>query len=114
MESVIFPQDFVRAWKSGLATTALVVDVREAWELEQFRLPHTAHIPMQQIPAQIAQIDDALAAQKAVYIVCAHGVRSAVVTDYLVQHGRAPVYNVAGGMEVIAALLAEGAEEDDE
>ncbi len=114
MATVIYPHDFVRAWKSGLAAAALVVDVREDWEWEQYHLPASVHIPMQQIPAQIRRIDEALAAQKEVYIVCAHGVRSAVVTDYLVQQGRSPVWNLAGGLEVVASLLAEEETADDE
>jgi hypothetical protein len=38
------------------------------------------------------------------YIICAHGVRSFAVANYLVEQGFIDVTNVAGGMAAVAEL----------
>ena len=79
----------------------MLLDVREAWELEQARLPGTLHIPMSEIPARLPELDRAAD----VVVLCRSGVRSLDVARFLEQQGfRA--YNLRGG------ILAWGREVD--
>ncbi len=77
----------------GLAP--LVLDVREAWEVDVARLPGAVHIPMNQIPQRLAEID----AGRPVVCVCHHGARSMQVALYLENQGVAPVFNLTGGVD---------------
>jgi rhodanese-related sulfurtransferase len=101
-EHTIFPQDFVEKYTGQALGDALVIDVREMHEWDYYHLEHSTLMPMKQIPQRLAD----LPLDRDLYIICAHGVRSAVVTDYLIQQQQySRVYNVAGGMAVVAELL---------
>lgn len=77
----------------------VLLDVREPWEvaLARIELPGTTalNIPMQQIPARLAEIADT----QPVVCICHHGARSAQVVAFLQRQGRDPVYNLAGGLD---------------
>ncbi|MDP3085811.1 MAG: rhodanese-like domain-containing protein [Rubrivivax sp.] len=77
----------------------LLLDVREAWEVALARIEitgaHHLHIPMAQIPQRLAEIAPA----QPVVCICHHGARSAQVVAFLLHHGHAEVYNLAGGTE---------------
>jgi len=90
------------------ATTArggpplLLLDVREAWELDlaKLTLPDAAmrHLPLSELarePGRIAELDPA----QPLVCVCHHGVRSAQVAAFLQRQGFAAVYNLAGGID---------------
>ena len=87
--------------------TPLLLDVREAWEFELAAVridgADTLHIPMNEIPARLGEIDTArkTAAGEArpVVCICHHGMRSAQVVAFLARQGLAPVYNLAGGSD---------------
>ncbi|QLK86292.1 rhodanese-like domain-containing protein [Staphylococcus sp. 17KM0847] len=70
-----------------------IIDVREDHEVAMGMIPNTKHIPMQEITQHLKSFD----ADKTYYIVCAGGVRSARVVDYLTENGIDAV-NVEGGM----------------
>lgn len=77
----------------------LVLDVREDIEVatasiqaEGFELQH---IPMQQIPAKLAELDT----QRATACLCHHGMRSMQVARFLAHHGFEQVANIAGGID---------------
>jgi rhodanese-related sulfurtransferase len=72
----------------------LLIDVREAWELEQSKLPNIVHIPMGDLPYSLDQIPE----DKPVVIVCRTGSRSAQVADWLAGNGYEDLYNLDGGM----------------
>lgn len=72
-----------------------LIDVREWWEFEQGHIPGAIHIPMQQIPERLAEVNESGPA----VIVCHSGQRSAVVTEYLLAKGYTNVRNLAGGVE---------------
>ena len=61
----------------------VLLDVREALELEIARVEGAQHIPMAEIPARSAEIDPA----KTVICLCRSGARSAQVTAFLLQRG---------------------------
>lgn len=84
-----------------LTTTAesvVLLDVREAHELEICQIPRAVHIPMRQIPDQI----DTLPRDKHILVHCHHGGRSMRVTEYLRNRGFIAVSNVGGGIDAWA------------
>jgi rhodanese-related sulfurtransferase len=87
-------QDFV-ATHPG----ALLLDVREAWEVQLARIDmkgvKALHIPMNQVPQRL----DELAALQPIVCICHHGARSAQVVAFLQRQGQAQVYNLAGGVD---------------
>lgn len=82
---------------------ALLLDVREAWELERaaLRLPGVAfkHIPMGLVPERVAELDRT----QPIVCICHHGVRSLHVAAYLARQGFERVYNLAGGVDAWSA-----------
>ena len=73
----------------------MLIDVREAFEIEIAAIrPHIA-IPMGQIVERIAELDR----NTELVIVCHSGMRSAQVTSYLRRQGYERVRNLAGGVD---------------
>ena len=70
-----------------------LVDVRETDELVLARFPGATHIPMDQIPGRLDELDRTTP----VAVVCRSGNRSAHVTDYLNRLGFA-AHNVDRGL----------------
>jgi rhodanese-related sulfurtransferase len=72
-----------------------VLDVREPEEVRIAALPNAVHIPMNDIPGRIAELD-----RDAQWVVmCHHGMRSAQVAMYLARRGFTHVANLTGGIE---------------
>lgn len=76
-----------------------IIDIREDFEVQMGMLEDALHIPMNTIPEHLNELDS----DKTYYIVCAHGVRSEHVTQYLSEQNY-KVVNVQGGMAEIAGL----------
>jgi adenylyltransferase/sulfurtransferase len=74
---------------------AVLVDVREAWEWEQQRIPGAVLIPLAELPQRIDEIPD----DRDVYVHCRLGGRSAKAVEFLHEHGRPRAVNVVGGIE---------------
>lgn len=78
---------------------AVLLDVREAWELQaaRFDLPgaHSLHIPMGLLPARWHELDRL----QPVLVLCHHGARSLQCVTFLQRQGFESVYNVAGGID---------------
>ncbi|MFD1955771.1 rhodanese-like domain-containing protein [Paenibacillus thailandensis] len=96
------PRKLLELVESGEIKEDQIIDVREPEEWHYYHLPGSTHIPMNTLPYAL----DRLPADKPLYIVCAHGVRSVAVCRYLAEiggfgHG---LYNVEGGMASIASL----------
>lgn len=75
-----------------LATGAPLVDVREADEYAEARVPGAVLIPLSEFVARV----DEVPADGTVYVICAAGGRSAQAAQYLEARGVDAV-NVAGG-----------------
>lgn len=73
----------------------LVIDVREDWEVATASIPGTRHIPMSLIPAQQVL----LPRDREIAVLCHHGMRSAMVADYLRSAGHTRVLNITGGID---------------
>ena len=72
----------------------VLLDVREAVELQMAALDHAVHIPMGEIPARIDELDRS----KTIICLCKSGGRSAQVGRYLLEQGFTRVINMAGGI----------------
>lgn len=72
-----------------------LLDVREPWETEIARIEDAVFVPMQQLPARLAELD----VQEPIAVLCHTGVRSAQVADFLLQQGFKTVANVEGGID---------------
>lgn len=87
------------------AREPLLLDVREPWEVAQAPLrvagSPTVHIPMNQIPARLAE----LPSSQPIVAFCHHGMRSAQVVAFLMHHGHQDVYNLTGGIDAWSALV---------
>lgn len=81
------------------STRPWVLDVREPWEVALAALQHpdmpTVAMPMQQIPARLAELE----AERPVYVLCHHGMRSLQVAYYLERQGWQHVCNIVGGID---------------
>lgn len=73
----------------------LLLDVREAWELQVVSIGGAQHLPMGLVPAQQAR----LPRDRPIAVLCHHGTRSAMVADYLRTAGHRQVLNVTGGID---------------
>ena len=72
-----------------------MIDVREPWEWQLARIDGATHIPMQQIPARIQEIDE----MRPTVVYCHHGVRSLQVVAFLERQGFQQLHNLAGGID---------------
>jgi len=72
----------------------VLLDVREDWEVALCSLPGITHLPMQQIPARLAELDT----ETEVVVICHHGVRSMQVALFLERQGFSSLSNLSGGM----------------
>jgi rhodanese-related sulfurtransferase len=80
---------------------AFLLDVRENDEWAAGHIGEATHIPMRELPAQVAQRPDWLTPDAAIVVVCAVGARSAQATAWLNQQGYQAV-NLVGGMHAWA------------
>lgn len=79
--------------------TAILIDVREDQEVAQASIPGAIHLPLSRFDPH--GLPDA--GGKRVAFVCAHGVRSQQVSQYLVANGLLDeAYNVTGGLQAWA------------
>jgi rhodanese-related sulfurtransferase len=96
----IEPEKFNQMLQAGEITANQVIDVREPGEWDYYHLEQTSHIPMNTIPQKMGNLDH----EETLYVICAHGMRSAAVCNYLVQNNFTSVINVEGGMAAVAEL----------
>jgi rhodanese-related sulfurtransferase len=97
---LIEPEHFNQKLSEGEIKANSVIDVREMPEWNYYHLEETIHIPMNTIPEKMNGLDK----EETLYVICAHGVRSAAVCDYMAKNGFIKVINVEGGMAAIAEL----------
>ncbi len=86
----ISPSDF----QSRRAAGAVLLDVRDDWELARARVPGVVHIPMSQITQRLQELDPA----RETVVMCRSGGRSLRVAQFLEQQGFRSVANLAGGV----------------
>ena len=72
----------------------LVLDVREAAEYAFGHVPGAKSIPMGELEARLAELDQ----DQEIYVICRTGTRSDMVAEVLANKGFKKVYNVLPGM----------------
>jgi rhodanese-related sulfurtransferase len=87
----ISPRELHARLSAGAAP--LVLDVREAWELELARLPGTVDIPMNEVSQRLAE----LPRDQDIVVLCKAGGRSLQVAAYLMRQGYRAA-NLTGGI----------------
>ena len=93
--------DPTAAWERAKSDDAVIVDVREAEELDEIAVPGVTHIPLGTLPAETAR----LPRDRDLLVICRSGVRSAYATQFLLTSGFERTLNISGG--VIAWAQAE-------
>jgi rhodanese-related sulfurtransferase len=93
----------LNAWLQSQPAGAVVLDVREPWELQTASVPADAAfellaIPMNEIPARLAEVPR----DRPLAVLCHHGGRSLRVAGFLAQQGYTDVANIAGGIHAWA------------
>lgn len=82
---IVVPEITVEQLQAALAETnaPLVIDVREPYEWRLVRMAAARHIPMNEVPTQVASIPR----DRPVVVMCAHGSRSYSVAAWLIKQG---------------------------
>ncbi|UJF31173.1 rhodanese-like domain-containing protein [Paenibacillus hexagrammi] len=96
----IHPATLVNMLDENKLDGSIIIDVRERHEWEYYHLDEALLIPMREVPHRLGEIDG----DQNVYIVCAHGVRSYMVCEFLAEQGYEHVVNVEGGMAAIGSI----------
>lgn len=76
----------------------LLLDVREPNEYQYCHIPGAVLMPMQTVPASMAELEEDMA----IVCICHHGMRSMQVARFLEQHGFTKVLNLTGGVHAWA------------
>lgn len=79
-------------------TPPLLLDVREPLEFAHCRIEGSVNIPMNSVPARLAELDR----DATIVTICHHGMRSGSVANFLVSRGFDKVINLAGGVDAWA------------
>ncbi len=79
----------------------LLLDVREPREYEYCHIEDSLHIPMNDVPARIGELDPA----RETVVICHHGMRSASVANYLIRQDFQNVINLSGGIDAWASQV---------
>ena len=94
----ISPAELKRRLDSG-TPPPLLLDVREPWEIERARLPHSRCIPMGELTSRLQELDP----DRETVVLCHHGIRSHSVCLFLEQHMQfSNVLNLDGGIDAWA------------
>jgi len=111
MSSVQVPEIDVNqlANKLGSSDPFVLLDVREAWELDvamivdnRLKVVPTSRLAQLGVGALPADLQQKNAE---ILVMCHHGVRSAQVTQWLLQHGWTNVVSVRGGIDAYAKQI---------
>jgi len=86
----------LKAWLDDASRERpVLLDVREPWEYEKARIEGSRLVPMREVPARLAEIDD----DSEVVAICHHGGRSMQVAVFLEKQGFKRVHNLKGGID---------------
>jgi rhodanese-related sulfurtransferase len=92
---VITPGELAAWLGDAQRAKPVLLDVREPWEYDKAHIEGALLIPMREVPARVAQIDEA----KEVVAICHHGGRSMQVAMFLEKNGFKRVHNLVGGID---------------
>jgi rhodanese-related sulfurtransferase len=86
------PTEFAAQRAAG--RDAVLLDVREPWELKIAGLAGAVHVPMAQLLGRLAELDP----EREVVVLCRSGSRSLAVARFLEARGFRSVANLSGGI----------------
>lgn len=103
MIAQIRPAQFSHWLSTQGDATALVLDVREPWEIDtasikplpDARAFDVLFMPMQSIPQRLNELPE----DRSIACLCHHGIRSQQVAAFLLSRGFENVINIAGGIQ---------------
>lgn len=73
----------------------VLLDVREANEYAFARIDGSIHIPLNQIPERVQELNH----EQDIVVICHHGMRSQQACMFLEQYGFSQLYNLKGGID---------------
>ncbi|MHA7175045.1 rhodanese-like domain-containing protein [Arthrobacter sp. Sr24] len=85
--------DIMNVTVAEMGQDTVILDVREDYEWEAGHVDGALHIPLEQLPARLEELDPDVD----VNVICRTGGRSFRATTWLVQNGYS-AFNVVGGM----------------
>ena len=86
--------DPLSAWERVKSHDAMILDVREAEELDELAVPGVTHIPLRSLQAEAGT----LPGDRDLLVICRSGVRSAFATQFLLASGFQRTLNISGGV----------------
>ena len=81
-----------------------LLDVRQPEELEIARIEGATHIPLNELPARLAELDP----QQPIAALCHHGVRSEMAGRLLERNGFTQVAHLSGGIDAWSQAVDPG------
>lgn len=72
----------------------LLLDVREPHEFEYCHIEGSLHMPMNRVFAGLKALDP----ERDTVVICHHGLRSAQIANFLINHGFKNIANLRGGV----------------
>jgi adenylyltransferase/sulfurtransferase len=81
-----------------------VLDVRQDWEWAIAHLEGSLHIPLNEIPIRLKELD----ASREIIALCKAGGRSQRAAEFLLTHGYSRVANLSGGIDAWAREVDPG------
>ena len=79
----------------------ILLDVRETPEYQHCHIEGSLHIPMNDVPARLAELDP----KREIVVICHHGMRSRTVANYLLGQNFQHVINLTGGIDAWASQV---------
>jgi rhodanese-related sulfurtransferase len=95
MKTITAPELAARLAESA---PPVLLDVREPWEFDTCHIEGSLPMPMNTIPARLAELDE----DAAIVCICHHGARSMAVAGFLERNGFRDVTNLTGGIHAWA------------
>ncbi|MBP7861149.1 molybdopterin-synthase adenylyltransferase MoeB [bacterium] len=77
----------------------ILLDVRTDAEVAMCQIPNSIHIPLQELPARMLELQDLKESNKELLIYCKSGMRSLSAQEFLNQNGFKNVLNLTGGIK---------------
>lgn len=100
-------QDLQQILQAHAPDTLQLIDVREPQELDIANLNHLGfrNYPLSQYQIWSASIVADLDPHHPTYVLCHHGVRSAQMSQWLIQQGFTQVRNIVGGIDAWSSQI---------
>jgi rhodanese-related sulfurtransferase len=89
------------SWLSTDRASVTLLDVREPWEAALCAIEGSKHIPLNELPGRVAELEPG----RPTVLICHHGMRSQVAGAYLAKCGFTDLANLRGGIDAWARTV---------